>query len=165
MRKLTLTEWAQVGEVVGMVAVVISLVIVVFSIQQNTSAMQSANVNSVFERHAELQDHFISDPTFAAVLAKKRSGDDHLSEVESIRWEKYQLNLMDLWAMLFRQNQEGLMPEGEWHGWNTYLTTAFTTGDERITSEWWARYVTGFGPDFWQHVNNSLVSQEGQAPG
>ena len=61
MRKLSLSEWAQIGEVVGMVAVVFSLLMVVYSINQNTIALRGSNANLIFERHAELQALFIAD--------------------------------------------------------------------------------------------------------
>ena len=53
MKKLSLSEWAQVGEVVGMVAVVLSLLMVVYSLNQNTEAIQGETGNLIFERHAD----------------------------------------------------------------------------------------------------------------
>jgi hypothetical protein len=157
MRKVSLSEWAQIGEVIGMIAVVISLGVVVVSIKQNTIALQSANVNLVFERHSELQDHFIADSTFAAIAVKKRTGVE-LTEIESIRWEKYVYNLMDVWAMAYGRNEDGLLPPAEWEAWNTYFVNAYRNGDEKITKAQWDGVTAGFEPAFWQHVDQAVFS-------
>lgn len=51
MRRLTLSEWAAVGEIVGTIAVVISLVFVVYGLNQNTAAIHGSTENIIFERH------------------------------------------------------------------------------------------------------------------
>ena len=52
---LTITEWAAIAEIVGMVTVVASLLLVVHSIRQNTAAMHTSNDNFIYER----QDYII----------------------------------------------------------------------------------------------------------
>ena len=50
MRKLSLSEWAAIGELVGTFAVFVSLLFVVYSINQNTAAIQGSTENILFER-------------------------------------------------------------------------------------------------------------------
>jgi hypothetical protein len=109
MRKITLSEWADIGEVVGMVAVVISLVFVVFSLNQNTAAIHGSTENILFERHADLANQFMLDPSLAEILVKMRSDDPELTEIEAVRWEKYQLNLLDIRALAFNRYQRDLL--------------------------------------------------------
>lgn len=54
MRKLSLGDWAALGEFVGAVAIVNSLLIVVFSVNQTTAAMHGSTENVIFERHTNL---------------------------------------------------------------------------------------------------------------
>ena len=49
MSKLKLTEWAAVSEIIGTVAVVISLLFLAFSVNRNTVVMQASNDNFVYE--------------------------------------------------------------------------------------------------------------------
>ena len=49
MRKLTLSEWASIGELVGTFAVFVSLVFLVYSVKQNTAAIQGSNENILFD--------------------------------------------------------------------------------------------------------------------
>ncbi len=62
MKKLSLPEWAAVGELVGTLAVFVSLVFVIYSINQNTAAIQGSTENLIFERNTELTNNFMLDP-------------------------------------------------------------------------------------------------------
>jgi hypothetical protein len=48
MKKLSLSEWAAVGELVGTLAVFVSLIFVIYSINQNTAAIQGSTENLIF---------------------------------------------------------------------------------------------------------------------
>ena len=84
MKKLTLTGWAAAGEIVGTNAVVISLLFFDYSINRNTDATQASSENILFERHTDLANHFMTDPTLAELMVKRRQGVADLSEVEAI---------------------------------------------------------------------------------
>ena len=156
MKKLTLTEWAAAGEIVGTVAVVISLLVVAYSIDRNTAATHASNENILFERHAELANQFMLDPSLAEIMVKRRSGDADLSEVEAVRWEKYELNLLDIWAMAYNRHQRELLAENQWIAWDTYFTHVFSTGGEAISKSRWEDLQFGFDKDFWKHVGAAL---------
>jgi len=49
MKKLDLTDWAAAAEIVGTVAVVVSLLFVGMNIKQNTAAVQAMNDNVLYE--------------------------------------------------------------------------------------------------------------------
>ena len=156
MKKLTLTEWAAAGEIVGTVAVVISLLVVAYSIDRNTAATHASNENILFERHADLANQFMLDPTLAEILVKRRNGDADLSDVEAIRWEKYELNLLDIWAMAYNRHQRELLAENQWVAWDRYFTHMFSTGGEAITKARWEELQYGFDDEFWKHVGAAL---------
>jgi hypothetical protein len=156
MRKLKLSEWAALGEVIGTIAVFVSLMFVVYSINQNTAALQGSSENMLFEMHADLANHFISDASMAEILVKKRRGDTPLSEVESVRWEKYELNLLDMWAMAFTRHQRELLSDTQWKAWDDYFTGLFLSNGQQISREQWNELKYGFGDAFWSHVNRTL---------
>ena len=158
MKKLTLTEWAAAGEIVGTVAVVISLLVVAYSIDRNTAATHASNENILFERHAELANQFMLDPSLAEIMVKRRSGDADLSEVEAVRWEKYELNLLDIWAMAYNRHERELLAENQWIAWDTYFTHMFSSGGEAISKSRWEELRYGFDHDFWEHVGAALFN-------
>lgn len=156
MRKLNLSEWASVGELVGTVAVVVSLLFLVHSVNQNTAAIQGSTENLVFERHTELTTHFMLDPSLAEILVKMRGENPQLTDVEAVRWEKYQLNLIDTWALAYNRHARDLLASKQWHEWDRYYVELFRTGGERLSEEQWEEWRFGYADDFWLHVKESL---------
>ena len=156
MKKLTLTEWAATGEIVGTIAVVISLLFVAYSINRNTDATQASSENILFERHTDLANQFMLDPTLAELMVKRRHGDAELTEVEVIRWEKYELNMLDIWALAHSRYQRGLLSEAQWQTWDEYFTHMFSDEAEAISKTRWEELHYGFDQEFWQYVGAVL---------
>lgn len=156
MRKLSLSEWASIGELVGTFAVFVSLIFVVYSINQNTAAIQGSTENILFERIGDLSTQVIADPTLAAIIVKKREGEAELTSVEAVRWEKYQLVLLDMWALGFNRHRRGLLAPDQWEAWDGYFQEIFSTGAERMPEAQWESLSYGYDPVFWDHVGMAL---------
>lgn len=160
MKPKSLSEWASLAEVVASVAVVVSLVFVGLSIRQNTSALQGATENLIFERHTDLSMQFMLDPSLAALLVKMRSDDPQLSDIEAVRWEKYQLNLLDVWALAFNRHQSDLLADSEWVAWDGFFTDVFSNQAEALSIERWHEMRFGYDPEFWSHVHTSVFPND-----
>ena len=72
---------------VGMIAVALSLLMVVYGLDQNTEALQVEHGNLIFERRGALQMQVIGDEKFAAIRVKLAGSEPQLSRVESMRRE------------------------------------------------------------------------------
>ena len=162
-RKLSLREWAQLGEVIGMVAVVVSLLLVVYSINQNTVALRGTTDNLLFELHTETQAMTIEDVSLAEIIVRLEQPDAELTPVETVRWTRYRHNLLDLWALAYSRYSEGLMPEVAWQAWNTYFIHRFSHQAERLSREEWEEWHWGWSPEFWDFVGQSLGFIESDA--
>ena len=159
MKKLTLAEWAAAGEIVGTIAVVVSLLFVGYSINRNTDATQAASENILFERHSDLANHFMTDPTLAELMVKRRNGDADLTEAEVIRWEKYELNMLDIWALAHTRYQRELLSQDQWVTWDRYFTHMFSNEAEAISKTRWEELRYGFDEEFWDHVGAALFEE------
>ena len=156
MKKLTLTEWAAAGEIVGTVAVVISLLFVGYSINRNTDAVQASSENILFERHTDLANQFMIDTTLAELMVKRRNGNADLTEAEAVRWEKYELNMLDIWALAHSRYERELLSEDQWVTWDRYFTYMFSNESEAISKARWEELQYGFDTEFWGHVGAAL---------
>ena len=160
MKKITLSEWAAVGEIIGTVAVVISLLFVGYSINRNTDAAQASSENILFERHTDLANQFMIDPSLAELLVKRRNGNADLTEVEAVRWEKYELNMLDMWALAHSRYKRELLSEEQWVTWDRYFTHMFSNESEAISKARWVELRYGFDTEFWEHVSAELFDSE-----
>jgi hypothetical protein len=81
---MTLTEWAAVAEILGMITVVASLLLVARSITQNTAAMHTSNDNFLYERQDAIIATLVTDASLAE-LQVKHENKEQLSDVEHVR--------------------------------------------------------------------------------
>ena len=158
MRRISLSDWAAGAEIVGTLAVIVSLLFVAYSINRNTDAIQASSESILFERHTELANQFMLDPTLAELMVKKRSGYADLTEVDLVRWEKYELNMLDIWALAHSRYKRELLSEAQWLTWDRYFTHIFSAESEAISRSRWEELQYGFEPEFWKHVGAALFA-------
>jgi hypothetical protein len=156
MKKRSLSEWASLGELMATLAVFVSLVFVILSINQNTAALQASTENFMFERTADNHMQVIGDPSLAALIVKKQDAGTDLTPIEAVRWEKWQLVQLDIWAMAYNRHDRGLLGTDEWAAWDRYFVELFSVAAERLSRDQWASLTYGFDADFWGHVGESL---------
>ncbi len=110
-------DWAAYAEIIGTVAVVISLVFVVQSIDQNTRAVEAAQMNNIYTGWRETAIvPILSDPDLADTIAKARAG-DALTPGEQIRWDTFVAGKMDNWSQMFNLHENGIISTKVWQEW------------------------------------------------
>jgi hypothetical protein len=154
MRKLTLAEWVEVAELTAAIGVIVSLLLLVYSLERNTAALQGGTENLVFESHSALAGRMVDDISLVEIRLKVRHGDS-LSELENVRWNTYQELLLDVWAMAYMRHEEDLLDERQWRAWDTFFSAQFRDSDLRLTETRWEELVGGFDAGFWAHVREA----------
>jgi hypothetical protein len=154
MTNLNLSEWAAVAEILGMVTVIISLLLVVRSISQNTAAIHATNDNFIYERQDAIVATLVTDPSLAALQVKHEKG-EQLSDVEHVRmWNQYFRDLL-LWELAFTRFQEGLYSATQWHEWDRVYSIQFS---EEFPMSWWAQARTWVNDGFAKHVEEMYAA-------
>lgn len=161
MRKLTLGAWVEVAELVAAVGVIVSLLLLVYSLERNTAAQQGGTENLLFESHTALASRMVDDPSLVEIRLKVRQGET-LSDLEVVRWHTYQALLLDVWAMAYMRHREELLAEQHWRNWDTYFSDQFRNSDLRLTQLRWEQLIDGFDPDFWAHVREAVFGDDGK---
>ncbi len=70
MKKIKLADWAALAEVIGTVGVIVSLIFVAFSINNNTSEFKAAQANQLYESSREVELAVASDNEWARIIVK-----------------------------------------------------------------------------------------------
>src|SRR5206468_7140637 len=83
---MTLNDLANLGQIIGALAVVISLFYVAHSIRQNTNAVRSATAQTVHEHFANWYHLIAADAELAQVAANGLRDYGSLSEQERVRF-------------------------------------------------------------------------------
>ena len=82
---MSLTDLANLGEFLGSVGVLISLIYLVIELRQNTAMMHVNASGARVARDAELNSRISDDPEFAALWPKDRGDFNTLEEAARIR--------------------------------------------------------------------------------
>ena len=150
MNKFSLTEWAALSEIIGTVAVVISLLFVVFSINHNTAVMQTTNDNFVYElQYARVRD-IVGSPGMASIYVKLDQNEELTAEEQKrFYWDKIQE--VGTWEIAFNRYRDGMFSSELWEGWNNYYIASLTN---QFSVESWTKVRDWYAVDFRSHVDS-----------
>ena len=136
-----------VGEVLGALAVVVTLGYVAIQMRQNTAALRISNENFLIERQDAIVATLVTDPSLAA-LQVKHDKREQLTDVEHVRmWNQYFRDLL-MWELAYNRREEGHFSESHWQDWDNAYTKQFL---DEFPSSWWdeARpWLTGAFSDY-----------------
>jgi len=128
-----LQDCAAIAETVGTVAVVVSLIFVIQGLNQNTKALQVANLNQIYDRTDKLNGDIVSSPELASLVVEKVFGVKGLNADEaqfaiSMRRE------LNQWEQFYFWNRDGVIDDDDWSDWDAYYAEFFS---EHCPKEWW----------------------------
>jgi len=141
-----LEQLGNLGEFIGAIAVVVSLVYVGIQIRQNTAATQAATLQQVCR---DMREHF-SAPEIVVEASRKLREGEQLSFEEQYRWRQYTMNTFRMYENQWFQNEKGMLDDTLFRGYQAHIvgTLALPGG-----SEMWERVKTElFHPDFVSNV-------------
>lgn len=161
MKRRSLTEWASIAEIIASVAVVISLLIVAYSISQNTATIEAAQKSSFLESWRNLtQLPFYTNSELAAIQLKVHTG-EKLTPLENKRWENYLRAVFDTWWQLHNSHQDGLVSDQAWEDMNGSILTLWEL--ERMGDFWDARGKYWASTPFREHIDSEVARMRGDS--
>lgn len=109
-----LQRWALVAEIIGGFAIVISLVILISEVRNNTQATYMANRQSVAERTEYLLLSSATSPQLAEIRLKVIQGDT-LSDIESLMYMDRLASFLRLAEESYLLYRDGQLSEEYWN--------------------------------------------------
>ena len=109
--------WDAVGvtaEIVGAIAVVVSLLFLALEVRRNRNATESASVDTLAEGFNSTNALLASDPELAAIWIKGMSEPTSLTDVESMRFFATTQSYINHFSTVLKYHESGLLPEEEW---------------------------------------------------
>jgi hypothetical protein len=114
---MSLNDLANLGQIIGAVAVVVSLFYVAHQIRQNTNAVRSATAQTVHEHFAKWYHLVAADDELAQIVAKGLRDYGSLSEKERVRFVATFMAFLSYTQNAFLKWREGLLASPLWMGW------------------------------------------------
>jgi len=147
------------GEIMGAMAVVASLVYLAIQIRQSTKVARSATRNAIAESAQRLGQDFIDDTGMAEIFVKHISGEE-LTPIEAIRLQARCYRDMRHWENIHYQMSEGLMSEEQWLGFRKNLQALIGINAYR---EYWEHESDLYSESFRNEVKAVIDNRGGAA--
>lgn len=147
-----------IGEFVGAVGVIISLVYLSVQLRQNTKAVRASSYQEISHNSRELLKLLILDGEMAEIFTRGREeGMDALSPVERVRWHAMLLAIFRHWDNLFYQYRNEML---ERELWKSYQHVIQGYMSEVGFQEWWEEQRDGFSVSLQELINGVIARQE-----
>jgi hypothetical protein len=153
-RRLTLTDLAQLSEILGALAVVLSLIYVGVQVQQNTQAIEISAAQQSLDAYRQAQVALMEEPSMAEAMDKAYSGGE-LSSVEALQVDTYVHFIFSNWESAFLNHRKGLLDNEIWAGWERYYKHLMTF--EVFSRTWIDNPVDGYTRSFTNYINDSVM--------
>lgn len=149
MKKLKLTDWAAAAEIVGTVAVVVSLLFVGLNIKQNTAAVQAMHDNVLYEMTDSWYADVVTNPEVAELMIRYEAGEE-LTESDHRRAMYNVARGLNQWEIAFVRFEQGLFPPNQWASWNDTFEIWIT---DVLHKDDWIATRNEYHIDFATHVD------------
>jgi hypothetical protein len=140
-----LSELAQIGEFVGGMVVVISLVYLAHQMHQNTRSLRTENYARVLDRMSTLQSRFAADAALNQLFIVGAEHPERLTRAERTRFAWALYELFGGVEFMYHQSLEHALPPLVWARWEAALCWWLAYPGMRA---WWASRPAPFSADF-----------------
>lgn len=119
--QFTLQDLGNLGEFLGAMGVIVSLVYLAKQMQQNTTSVRAASFNSMVQNSIRLLEHAFIDSEFAGFLHKAEADPSALSPEEKVRWDSYMTAVYRHFGNLVYQHRVGALDQEMWMSYERTL--------------------------------------------
>ena len=152
--QFTVQDLGSLGEFVGAIGVVVSLIYLARQMSLNTTSIRAASFNSMTENSIRILEHSFRDGDFAEFLHRAERDPSNLSPNELVRWDAYMTAVYRHFGNLVYQYRVGVLDQQMWQSYRETLKQHLRTPSWRT---WFEQNQESF--------STSLVDLVGQAVG
>ncbi len=151
MKKLSLADMASVAQIVGALAVVLSLLYVAKGLNDNTAAVKAASVTAITAGSRESLLSAVTDAEFARIRIEGDKDPSKLSELDAYRYflftRQLWLNFQNVWT----QWKLGVIDDQLWTGYESAMCEIMASPGMRSQ---WPRHAHAYAQEFVELVES-----------
>ena len=123
---MTLDQLANIGEIVGSIAVIISIIYVAIQIRTNTEAERTSTYQAVVSDFGALNNTMASTPELSHMFVEAMEDYHQLSADEKARISQLFFQCFRYFENMFYQHRKGYLDEEVWIGWKRLMLTYYS---------------------------------------
>ena len=150
---MELQALANLGEFIGGIGVVISLIYVAFQVKSNTRSQRNDITARTLERLSSMQREMVTNIELNKLVVVALRDVYALEQLDRIRFAWWFTEFFSAMEFLYDQHRQGNVDPDMWERWRTTLRWWLTY---RGTLEWWRCVPTPFTKSFSQLVTTLI---------
>ena len=164
LSQVTLQDVGNLGEFVGALGVVLSLVYLAGQMRQNTISVRAAAFNSMTENSIRLLENIFPNEEFAELLHRAESDAPDLTPGEAMQWHTYMTAVFRHFGNLVYQYRVDALDKQMWEAYQRTLKEHLRT---RAWQTWFERNSRLFSTSLIEQVNRMVreLDEEAQESG
>ncbi len=155
---MTLEDLGNIGEFVGAIGVIASLVYLAVQIRRNSNSVRASTFQEAVRDVAVLSDLLATDADLARIWSNGLRDFDALEREERVRFAAYMLGMFRRLENVLYQTRHGGLDPAYWEG---QLSAMQGTLSQPGVAAWWVRSQGLFSPSFREYVERELTSGPG----
>ena len=148
-----LESLANLGEIIGAIAVVVSLIYLAVQVRQNTHAQRTENFSRALDRVAAMQANLSQDSESAVSFAKGVEDPRALTPRERIQFTWSMYELFGAFEFMFLASNTDAIPKQVWQRWSSAVAWWLTFPGVQT---WWSARPIPFTTSFTAYVEALL---------
>jgi hypothetical protein len=157
VRPMTLQDWSNFAQVIGAIAVVISLFYVGFQIKGNTSAVRSATAQAVHDNYADWYMNLMGDAELNRIAIKGLKDYSSLDETEKAQFIETFMAFISFSQNAFYQWQQKALSPPLWAGWELLTMNLLAAPGGK---EFWKERGYVFGNEYRDYVEKVILTRK-----
>lgn len=154
---MTIEQWGSIGELLGSLGVLVTLVFLVVQIRQNTLTMRSTSLQTVLDGYtAANREYFATSPTSPTnrmVWSKGHEDFDTLTIDEQHLFHYFMTDYVFHLQNVLQLRDSGVLDEASFEAWNTHVVGAVGTPG---ALKWWDSVRDYFTTTVRDHLDREL---------
>ncbi len=151
---MTLEDLGNIGEFIGAIAVVLSLVYLAVQIRQNTNAVRSGTHQATLDAAQRINNALMQYPEFASLLVKANTDYESLTRDERVRFAAFADQYFETWQTSFLNHTRTLIDFDTWRAMDISYVRQLSPALLHFWEKERDRYVRAFQ----EHVDSSIRS-------
>jgi len=153
---MTLQDLGSIGEIVGAIGMIVSLVYLSVQIRQNTRSVRTASFQEAVRDVIAITDGLSTDRELSRIYWKGLADFSSLDPEERRRFSAYMVGMFRRFENIVYQTRYGALDAGAWVG---IKRTAITTLARPGAAAWWAEAQDLFSEEFRAYVEREMISR------
>jgi hypothetical protein len=155
IRRFSLSDWGHIAEILGAMAVIVSLLYVGKQLKHNTEAVEGQTLQEILSNYQDHQLAILGEESMAPLIVKAEAKQE-LSPEERLRLDTWSHLVISNWERAFNSYQSGLMGKNDWTGWDRYFRGTFEYYPF-MQDAWRNNAIEGYEDGFSRYINEVVL--------